>query len=251
VSKNVEETDKQLFDDIAEGYVEKDLTAYCRIARKQRLTRSIKNLDLPIRSLLEIGCGAGFSADYLKGHYETYTGVDYSKNLIAYANKYNNSSQTRFVCCNIKDFDRTEKYHVILMIGVLHHIPEPEKVLENLRDWLEPDGVILVNEPQKGNPIIGLLRKIRKKIDPKYSSDQVEFSDKELQDMFSACGYKVHTFPQGVFSTPLAETRLLPGVIGLPLAWIANQLDPIIEALITLPVLRNLAWNVVVEARQK
>jgi 2-polyprenyl-3-methyl-5-hydroxy-6-metoxy-1,4-benzoquinol methylase len=249
MSKEIEEADKRLFDEIAENYVRKDLTPYCRIARKLRLDRTLKNTQQPIPSLLEVGCGGGFTADYLKGRYNAYTGVDYSENLIAYAMRYNSSSKTRFVCKNINDFDSTEKFQIILMIGVLHHIPEPEKVLKHLMVRLEQKGVVVVNEPQKGNPIIGLLRKIRKKIDSKYSSDQVEFSERELRAMFTKCGYKVRTFPQGILSTPLAETRLLPNIMGLPLAWLVQFIDPVLDILFALPILRNLAWNIVVEAR--
>ena len=45
------------------------------------------------------------------------------------------------------------------MIGVLHHMPEPEKVIKSLEKILSNNGVIVVNEPQAGNPFIGILRK--------------------------------------------------------------------------------------------
>ena len=61
--------------------LKKDLTLYCRIARKQRLVRSIEGIKKPIRNLLEVGCGAGFSAEYLKGNFINYVGVDYSQKL--------------------------------------------------------------------------------------------------------------------------------------------------------------------------
>ena len=64
-----EAADKRLFDKIAESYVRKDLTTYCRICRKLRLYKTLKNIPKPITTLLEVGCGAGFSADYLRGQY--------------------------------------------------------------------------------------------------------------------------------------------------------------------------------------
>jgi len=247
----VEEADRQLFDSIAGDYVRKDQTPYCRVARKLRLDRTMKNLPKPMRNLLEVGCGAGFTADYLQGTYQSFTGLDYSENLIAYANAYNASDNSRFVCVNVNDFDSAESFQVILMIGVLHHIPEPAQVLEALKPQLASDGAIVVNEPQRGNPLISLMRKIRKLIDPNYSPDQVEFTEKELISMFESSGYSVRSFPQGVLSTPLAETRLLPNVIGLPLAWLTKLADPVLETLISMPLLRRLAWNVVIEARPR
>jgi len=245
----IEEADRRLFDNIAAGYVRKDLTPYCRIARKLRLDRTLKHLPKPIRGILEVGCGAGFAADYLQGAYQSFTGLDYSENLIAYANEYNASDNCRFICTNVRDFDSDETFQVILIIGVLHHIPQPKQVLEALKLKLDPNGVIVVNEPQRGNPLINLFRRIRKRIDSSYSIDQVEFTEQELVSMFESCGFMVRSFPQGVLSTPLAETRFLPVIIGLPLAWLARLLDPMLEMLLSIPLLRRMAWNIVVEAR--
>ena len=243
--------DKKLFDNIAVNYVKKDLTPYCRIARKLRLVQSLKGIQQPIKNILEVGCGAGFSVKYLKGKFVNFTGLDYSENLIKYAKKYNSYTGVNFECLNVNDFNPEIKFDVVLMIGVLHHMTEPEKVIESLSRILNQDGIIVVNEPQAGNPLIGLLRKIRKKIDDNYSTDQVEFTEAEIYSMFKKCGHETKTFAQGVLSTPLAESRILPRFIGMPLAWIALILDPILEKLLSLISLKKLTWNIVVHARRK
>ena len=246
-----ESDDKKLFDDIAVNYVKKDLTTYCRVARKLRLVQSLKGIKQPIKKILEVGCGAGFSVEYLKGKFVNYTGVDYSENLIKYAKKHNSNTGVKFECLNINDFNPEFKFDVVLMIGVLHHMSEPEKVIKSLSRILNPDGIIVVNEPQAGNPLIGLLRKIRKNIDDNYSTDQVEFTEDEIYSMFKKCGHETKTFAQGVLSTPLAESRILPGFIGIPLAWIAVILDPILEKFLSILSFKKLTWNIVVHARRK
>ena len=243
--------DKKLFDDIATNYVKKDLTPYCRVARKLRLVQSLIGIQQPIKKILEVGCGAGFSVDYLRGKFVNYTGVDYSENLIKYAIKHNSDTGVKFECLNVNDFDKKLKFHVILMIGVLHHMPKPEDVIKSLSRLLATDGIIVVNEPQAGNPLIGLLRKIRKKVDDNYSTDQVEFTKDEIYSMFEKCGYEVKTFSQGVLSTPLAESRILPEFIGIPLAWITAILDPFLEKILSILSIKKLSWNVVVHARRK
>ena len=242
--------DKKLFDNIAVDYVKKDLTSYCRIARKLRLTQSLEGVTKPINNLLEIGCGAGFSIDYLKGKFINYLGVDYSQNLINYAIKHNSNNGVNFECVNIKEFSSKNKFDVILMIGVLHHIPEPEKVIISLQKYLTPRGIIITNEPQAGNPFIGFLRKIRKKIDDNYSSDQVEFTNNEICSIFKKCGYEVKSYPQGILSTPLAESRILPKFIGMPMVLIATILDPLIEKLLSILNLKKFAWNIVIHAKK-
>lgn len=248
MSDQIEVADRQLFDEIADSYVKKDLTPYCMVARKQRLDTSLTGLARPISSMLEVGCGAGFTAEYLRDDFSSYVGVDYSENLIRYAEEKNGRDGVRFVTTNVKDFEGGERFTVILMVGVLHHIPEPGQVVHMLRDLLEPDGIIVVNEPQSGNPAVGLLRKVRKRVDPKYSADQVEFSESELRELFEQNGYDVRTFPQGVLSTPLAETRFLPNLIGMPLAILARALDPMLEKLLRFLGLNRLAWNIVIHA---
>ena len=248
---NRENNDKKLFNDIANNYVKKDLTLYCRIARKQRLIRSLKGIEKPIKQILEVGCGAGFSVDYLKGKFINYTGVDYSENLINYAVKHNSDKGVEFECLNISEFNTKFKFDVILMIGVLHHMPEPENIIKSLEKILSPKGIIVVNEPQAGNPLIRLLRKIRKKIDKNYSSDQVEFSENEIRSIFERCGHEVITYSQGLFSTPLAESRILPGFIGIPLVFIATMLDPLLEKILSILSIKKLTWNIVVHARRK
>ena len=245
-----ENKDKKLFNKIAHDYVKKDLVSYCRIARKIRLTQSLKGISKPINKLLEVGCGAGFSANYLNKNYINYLGVDYSKNLIKFANQYNISKNVTFECSNIMNFSSNTKFDVILMIGVLHHMPDPEKVILSLNKNLSDQGVLVVNEPQAGNPFIGFLRSIRKKIDKNYSSDQVEFTNEELCNIFIKCGYKVKSYSQGIFSTPLAETRILPNFVGVPLALISVLLDPFLEKILSILNLKKFTWNIVIHGKK-
>ena len=44
--------DKKLFDDVAKNYVKKDLTPYCRVARKLRLVQSLKGIQQPIKRIM-------------------------------------------------------------------------------------------------------------------------------------------------------------------------------------------------------
>ena len=241
--------DQALFDRIASEYASKDLRPYCRAARKQRLLQTCAGLTQPLGNILEVGCGAGFSAEYLSGRYTSYTGIDYSTQLVDFARERHGAENVFFFDTNVDDFRPESPFDTILMIGVLHHMPEPEKTLVRVRDWIAKDGSLVVNEPQRGTPVVGLLRALRKRIDPKYSADQVEFSERELVLLFRRAGYLPHTHPQGLLSTPIAETQILPDPLGLPLSKLATALDPGLERLIDNNFLRRLAWNVVVQAQ--
>ena len=169
------------------------------MAREQRLRQTLKRLA-PARmgKLLEVGCGGGFTAEYLADLYESYTGIDHSEKLIRYAEVHNDGPNREFICADVRDFDTENRYDVMLMIGVLHHIAEPEKVLAKLRRLLTPNGVVAVNEPQSGNPMISALRWLRKRVDRNYSIDQVEYSEPELVRLFERAGVYLDSYPQGV-----------------------------------------------------
>ncbi len=242
------ESDKELFDRIAALYAKKDLYPASRMARKQRLEQSLQGLATKFDRILEVGCGAGFAAEYLAHRYDKYVGVDHSQELVNAAEAGHGSPSVSFVAADIRDYEAEEKFDLILMIGVLHHLSEPGEILNSLSSLLKKDGVLVVNEPQKGNPIIGLARSIRKVVDNNYSSDQVEFSAAELEKLFRDSNYSTKLIPQGVWSTPFAETTFLPTVIAWPMAWIATACDPMAEKLLFGP-LSKMAWNVIVQAR--
>ena len=250
MSKNsIEQKDKELFDRIANKYAKKDQINYCRVARKLRLDSTLRNTLKPINSVLEIGCGCGYTINYLPNQINKFVGIDYSKELIKYAKRYNSKNNVEFICQNIKDFQSKDKFSVILMIGVLHHVPEPKNLLLHIKQFLKKDGAIIINEPQRGNPIISFLRYIRKQFDKDYSSDQVEFSEQELISMFEDSGFNVNVFPQGFLTTPFAESTFIPRVIGLPVIYILRILDQFFERIFNNKFLRKLAWNIIVQAK--
>lgn len=244
-----EEHDRALFDRIALSYAKKDLRESSRVARELRLRQTVKTLGGRLGHVLEVGCGAGFTASYLDGSYDSYTGVDYSGELIRYAEEHNGGPDREFVCANIKDFSPSRRFDVILMVGVLHHIPDAADVLVELGNLLTPAGVVVANEPQRGNPAISALRWVRKRVDKDYSSDQIEFTESELTALFNRAGYAVESFPQGVLTTPFAETQPLPERLSAALSRLASAVNPALDKLMVGQLARRLAWNVVVVGR--
>lgn len=245
------QSDKALFDTISDRYVKKDLTRTSRAARAHRLRQTLALLPVSDAKprILEVGCGAGFSATYLKGLYARYVGVDYSARLIDLARRHNTGPDVEFVCAHLEELQTVERFDLVLMIGVLHHLTDPAAALAGLGRWLTPGGAVIVNEPQSANPLINSLRLLRKTLDPDYSREQREFSATELRMLFESSGLRdVRLRAQGLFSTPLAEVILRPDALFAPIARIAIGVDGWLER--RLPrLLMPFAWNVVVAGR--
>jgi len=241
-----EKTDRNLFNEVAEKYCKKDIYEPCKIARRYRLRTTVSVLPSQKNvSILEVGCGVGFSASYLQGMYSKYVGIDYAENFINYAKKFNDFDNTSFEVSNIKDYSTTEKFDVILMIGVVHHLDNVEDTFKSMLKLLKPGGWIVANEPQSSNLFIQLLRAVRGKIDSSYSEEQIQFSHDDLKALYQGAGLKnLLMIPQGIFSTPFAEVPLKPKFLFLLLSRVAVQCDSFLERYFGV-ALKAFSWNLI------
>ncbi len=176
-------------------------------------------------------------------YFESYTGIDYSSELIKYAEARNISS-TNFICSNIKDFDpQGTKFDLILMVGVLHHVDDVGSVLNRIKDFGDKDSLYCFIEPQAGNPVIGLLRAIRKITDRKYSEDQVYFKKNQILRLFEDSGYSISKIKfQGYLSTPFAQVIIRPKFISYPLTLLSIAADRFIQKFLNNPLSWNIIW---------
>ncbi|QDU07031.1 class I SAM-dependent DNA methyltransferase [Gimesia aquarii] len=243
--------DRELFDQIAEKYCRKDLLTATRHARRHRLFQTLRSIPMsPKADVLEVGCGAGFSAKYLEGRVGSYCGVDYSENLIHYACVHNSGPEIEFVAANIKDFQPGKSFDLIFAIGLLHHFDDLDSMLKSTVQLLKPGGWFIANEPQPGNPLVSVARRIRKRIDTHYSAEQKELTARSLQDACERANLSsVQILPQGLFSTPFAEVPLSPQWLSTPFSYLACFTDKIVERLPAI-ALRKLTWNLIVAGQK-
>ncbi len=243
-----ESKDKLLFNKIAENYSKKDLFAVSMIPRKSILETAMKPVLENfghVNTIIEIGCGIGAPAKYLKDHYHKYIGIDQSEKMIKIAQKYNNGNRdASFLSKNVKDLDIENSADLILLSGVLHHMTDLGIVLDKLIKLLKPGGAILAIEPQSFNPLIQIMRYIRKIIDKNYSKEQTFFSEKELTVMFEKKGIKIKNINYlGYFSPPFAQIIFKPEFLFKPLSIIATALDRLLSKYLPRP-LNRLSFNI-------
>jgi len=110
----------------------------------QRLGLNIKDKDV-----LEIGCGNGFGG-YLLNQLEprSYIGLDVMQEQIEIARKnYPNYNFIDQDATDLNQFADASK-DVVVIFGVLHHIPEWRKVIGEIRRVLKPNGSVFLEEPR-------------------------------------------------------------------------------------------------------
>jgi ubiquinone/menaquinone biosynthesis C-methylase UbiE len=106
-------------------------------------------LDVKDKDVLEIGCGNGFGG-YLLNQLrpKSYIGLDVMEEQIELARrKY---PQYEFIiqdATNLSQFADASK-DVVIIFGVLHHIPKWRKVIDEIARVLKPDGQLFLEEPR-------------------------------------------------------------------------------------------------------
>jgi ubiquinone/menaquinone biosynthesis C-methylase UbiE len=110
----------------------------------QRLGLEVKDLDV-----LEIGCGNGYGGHLLNQlQPKSYIGLDVMEEQIEIARK--NYPQCQFIVQDAADLSQfvDASKDVVIIFGVLHHIPEWRKVIDQIRRVLKPSGSLFLEEPR-------------------------------------------------------------------------------------------------------
>jgi ubiquinone/menaquinone biosynthesis C-methylase UbiE len=106
-------------------------------------------LDLRDKDVLEIGCGNGFGASLIHRQFpRSYVGLDIMEEQIEKAcQRYPQYTFRVQDAADLRQFADASK-DVVIIFGVLHHIPEWRKVIDEVRRVLTPDGSFFVEEPR-------------------------------------------------------------------------------------------------------
>lgn len=124
---------------------------------KSMFEKAIKSLikyDKLRTNVLDIGCGMGTFLYAAKPYYKKLTGLDVSEKM---ANFVRTKIGVNVELEQFQDHESAEPYSLIHMSHVLEHIPNPNAWLEHARKLLHPEGVLVINVPNK----MSLSRRIK------------------------------------------------------------------------------------------
>ena len=106
-------------------------------------------LEVRNKDVLEIGCGNGYGAYLLNQRApRSYVGLDLMAEQIEKARQ--RYPQHQFLMQDATDLSQfaEARKDVVIIFGVLHHIPEWRKVIDEVKCVLRPGGSFFVEEPR-------------------------------------------------------------------------------------------------------
>lgn len=103
------------------------------------------------KKVLEIGCGIGTDTINFARHGARVTAVELSEKSLEVARKrakvYGLTDRIRFYRGDseeLTEFVPVEPYDLIYSFGVIHHTPHPERVIEEMRNYVHPGSTIKI-----------------------------------------------------------------------------------------------------------
>ena len=101
------------------------------------------------KKVLEVGCGLATAGIEFANAGADYTGVELSEESLALARqRFDVSSRTaRFYSGNAEElssFVPVENYDLIYSFGVIHHSPHPEKILSEIKKYMNEDSTLKI-----------------------------------------------------------------------------------------------------------
>ena len=112
--------------------------------------------------VVDVGCGRGKALLHLSERFplSRFTGVDVSQQALAAAIAEANDRGLRnveFRCVDAAEWDAREAFDLVLAFDAIHDQPAPERVLENIRRALRPEGVFLMQDIAAASHVHGNL----------------------------------------------------------------------------------------------
>ncbi|MBI1921524.1 MAG: class I SAM-dependent methyltransferase [Geobacter sp.] len=153
------------------------------VAQRVRLVDRFLNKN---QTLLDIGCGEGLFLQAVRGHVEKATGLEPTQFYASYASE-ELKLDVRQGLIETVDFGK-ESFDVITLFHVLEHLDDPAAALINLRSWLRPGGLLVIEVPNIESPTARYRGPGWELIIPEH---RFHFSPESMRFLLRKCGFEV------------------------------------------------------------
>ena len=143
------------------------------VRRTELLKNYIKN-----KSILDFGTGNGGFLLQAKKYTKNICGYDIDKSLAEHYKKNNLEVKN-----SLDDFE--QKFDIITMFHVLEHIENPEQILANIKNYLKPNGKLIIEIPNSNDALLTLYKSEAFKNFTYWSCHIYAYNEKNIKKLLS------------------------------------------------------------------
>ncbi len=113
--------------------------------------QALNLLPRPPAKVLDIGCGTGWTSEFLAQAGYGVTGLDISPDMIEACRRLRSGKDLQFLVGDFESIPSTSSYEAILSFGSLHHCDNLNSALACCFGALQKGGVLILLEPGEGH----------------------------------------------------------------------------------------------------
>ena len=219
--------------------------------QNQRMKIMTDMVNNNAKEILDYCCGTCILYPHFKGDIN-YHGIDISKKMLKYGEKkyYKNDNFKTYVRSGEDLKFSNNKFDAALAKGALHHLPNPNKGLNEIHRVLAKDGILIISEPV-GNFLIKFFRKLFYRLKKKnFSKLHKSFTKNEINELLKKNNFQIEKeLRYGCISHLLSFPDILPFVKYIPfrIALLIFYLDAL---LVKIPLLNFFSLSLIIKAKR-
>ncbi len=139
-----------------------------------------------VGTVLDVGSAAGFLLRGMANLGWAGLGIEPNQRLVTYAQE---TLGVNSICCSFESFASEREYDAISMIQVISHIVNPKNAIMKAAEWLDPNGLLLIETWDRSSWIAGFMGRRWHEYSP--PSVLHWFTRTRLEELLSECGLEV------------------------------------------------------------